>query len=194
MGHTMSEKDDIRKALLDERLLLSEERVHTCSRATQERLLKSPYWPKSGRVGLYAAVKNEILTHDLFQRALEQGLHVYFPRVEQGIRFYEVNGPEELRRGSWSIPEPIPDCPILSEEDNHRLDLLVVPGIGFTRDGFRVGYGKGFYDQYLGKYAARCVGLAYDFQIVDGFSKDSWDKPLSAVVTEKAIYKAKEAH
>jgi 5-formyltetrahydrofolate cyclo-ligase len=184
----MSSKDDIRKRVLADRVALAPEKVQELSTVVQERVLKSAFWPKSGRVGLYASVKNEVLAQDLFRQALEQGLHVYFPRVEQGIRFYEVNGPEDLQRGSWSIPEPKIDCPQLSEEEGHHLDLLIVPGIAFTKSGLRVGYGKGFYDQYIARYPGKCVGMAYEFQMQDNIPADTWDRQLSGVFTEKNLY------
>jgi 5-formyltetrahydrofolate cyclo-ligase len=125
------------------------------------------------------------MTQTLFQKALESGLHVYFPRVEQGIKFYEVNGPEDLEKGSWSIPEPKIHCRELVADA--KFDLLVVPGIVFNKDCFRIGYGRGFYDKFFSSLAVEVptVSLAYDFQVVDFFEQDVWDKPVKAVITEK---------
>ncbi len=167
---------------------MTAEMVADLSKNIQEKLIKSPYWPKSGRIGLYAPVKNEVLTQKIFQVALESGLHVYFPRVEQGISLYEVNGPEDLQRGSWSIPEPGIECTELAADE--ALDLLVIPGIVFTKTCCRVGYGRGFYDKYIASFEKpiTAVGLAYDFQIVDDVTLDTWDQPITAVLTEKNIY------
>ena len=179
-------KDEIRQALLQERLSLPEASVLAMSSAIQDTVLRSPYWPQHGRIGLYSSVKNEVLTFTLFQKALEQGLHVYFPRVEQGLKFYEVNGPEELQRGAWAIPEPIIECkPLL---DGEVFDLLIVPGVAFTKDCHRIGYGKAFYDRVMEDVGPVCVGLAYDFQVVPQIPTEPWDKILTAVVTEKRVY------
>lgn len=187
MGSLM-EKDLIRQEILKRRLELSLEKHQEISATVQDRLIKSGYFPKHGTIGLYAPVKNEIQTQKIFQHALECGLHVYFPRVEQGIQFYEVNGPDDLQRGSWSILEPKKECQELPE--GRRLDLLVVPGIAFTRRGFRVGYGKGFYDRYIELVQGRkqTVGLAFEFQIVGDFKADPGDQQLMAVITEKNIH------
>lgn len=181
------DKDTIRQNLLQERTGLSAERVSELSEIIQEHLVKSTLWPKSGRIGIYASVKNEVLTHKLFQMALEQGLHVYFPRVEQGLSFYEVNGPEDLQRGAWAIPEPQRHCPMLAEDE--KLDLLIVPGLAFTRDCRRIGYGKGFYDRVVGEISMQSLGLAYDFQVLEDFPGDVWDRRLDGVLTEKRLYK-----
>lgn len=178
-------KDEIRKSILERRLQQSDQAVLELSKNIQESVIKSRFWPQKGRIGIYSPVKNEVRTHLLFQVALESGLHVYFPRVEQGIQFYEVNGPDDLVRGSWSILEPSMSCEMIPEDD--ELDLLVVPGVAFTKDCARVGYGRGFYDRYIANLSSRVaiLGMAYDFQIVDTMPADQWDQALGGVVSEK---------
>ena len=180
-------KDEIRKKLLHERLSLTPEWVRENSDIIQEHLIKSPLWPQKGRIGIYSSIKNEVQTHRLFQTALEQGLHVYFPRVEQGLCFYEVNGPEELQRGAWAIPEPQKHCQGLG--DDEKFELIVVPGVVFTRDCRRIGYGRGFYDRVITEISMRSLALAFDFQVLDNFPDDTWDKRIDGVLTEKRLYK-----
>lgn len=184
---TTVDKLTLRQQLLQQRLDIANERMQEWSDIIQYHVLKSPFWPERGRVGLYSPMKNEVHTYRLFQLALEQGLHVYFPRVEQGLKFYEVNGPEDLQRGAWAIPEPHDPCPMLPQDE--KLDLLIVPGIVFTKDCHRVGYGRGFYDRVVGIVSERCVGLGYHFQVVNTAPLDEWDKPLNAVVTEQQIFR-----
>lgn len=186
----MTLKKQLRQKILEKRLNLSAEKVVDLSQQIQSNLLKSKVWPRSGKIGLYSSVKNEVQTYFLFRKALEQGLHVYFPRVEQGIRFYEVNGPENLKKGSWGIPEPDSSCESLEEEE--FLDLLVVPGIAFSKAGYRIGYGSGFYDRFLETRECRTVGLAYDFQIIDDFPVDPWDKKLSVIQSQQHIYECEK--
>lgn len=188
MSHEPVTKGDVRRLLLERRQALSGDEVRRLSACIQDRLIKSPVWPDKGHIGLYAPVRNEVMTQDIFQKALEKGLHVYFPRVEQGIRFYEVNGPEDLQRGSWSIPEPKKHCPP-RKKDVH-FDLLIVPGIAFTKSCYRIGYGRGFYDQFVANLIKESptVSLAYEFQVVDSFPLEEWDRPLYGVMTEKNFY------
>lgn len=181
-------KNDLREKILNERLALSAEVIQSLSQTIQDKLVKSQFWPTQGSVGLYFPVRNEVMTQSLFQKALEQGLHVYFPRVEQGIKFYEVNGPEDLEKGSWSISEPKIHCSEL--EPDMKLDLLVVPGIVFSKSCYRVGYGRGFYDKFFSGLLEEVptVSLAYDFQVVESIEQDIWDRPVKVVMTEKKIY------
>lgn len=174
--------------MLQKRVDLPADVVQEFSHAIQEKIIKSPMWPRTGRIGLYAPVKNEVMTQNIFQKALEQGLHVYFPRVEQGIRFYEVNGPDDLQRGSWSIPEPKIEC--IQRKPDEKFDLLLVPGIAFTQGCHRIGYGRGFYDKYISEIVkdAPTFALAYDFQVVESFPLEEWDQALFGVMTEKKFY------
>lgn len=162
--------------------------VEQLSTAIQDRMLKSGLWPKKGGIGLYAPIRNEVQTHKLFQRALESGLHVYFPRVEQGIYFYEVDGPEDLQKGCWGILEPKAHCqPVLPE---NRLDLLVIPGLAFSSACRRIGTGRGCYNKFLNgdEENGPVVGLAYDFQIIEMTLADQWDQTIHGVMTEKNFY------
>lgn len=168
-------------------------KVMECSTVIQDKILRAPFWPKNGRIALYYPIKNEVMTQTIFQRALEQGLKVFFPRVEKGINFYEVNGPDDLQKGSYGISEPKMSCPeILPEE---TLDLLIVPGIAFTKKGYRIGYGKGFYDSFItdNDIKTPTIGLSYEFQIIDTFPVSDWDQPLYGIMTDKNFY-SQDAH
>ena len=93
----------------------------------------------------------------------------------------------------FGIPEPVVGVKELVRA--RRLDLVLLPLVGFDHKGNRLGMGAGFYDRTLAFLRDRvhwkkphAVGLAYDFQRVDGFDVDPWDIPLTAVVTDKDIY------
>lgn len=151
--------------------------------------MSSAFWKVLKSVGLYSASKNEVETNRLFLDSLERGISVYFPRVEQGIRFYEVSDPEELQKGAWGIMEPKHSCPPLPGDQS--LDLLLVPGVAFDQSGYRLGYGKAFYDQVLALYYPNTIGLAYEFQLVHELPVEKWDRTVSRVVTEKKVYEFK---
>lgn len=181
-----SQKNRLRQSILEKRLSLTEENVLSISQKIQERLLASPFWIGKERIGLYSAIKNEIQTRLLFMRGLEEGISIYFPRVEQGIKFYEVKEPSDLQKGAWGILEPKDECPPLLKDES--LGLLVVPGLVFDRQGHRLGYGKGFYDAVLEQFPTQTLGLSYDFQIVDELPVEPWDRKVRRVLTEKKLY------
>ncbi|MBX7148080.1 5-formyltetrahydrofolate cyclo-ligase [bacterium] len=181
-------KEELRKEILAKRLSLSEGEVRESSQRIQTRLIKNSLWQDVENLALYSPVKNEVDTTLLFIRALEEGKNVYFPRVEQGLRFYEVNDPGDLQKGAWGILEPKDTCEEIEELAD--IDLLVVPGVVFDKKGYRIGYGKGFYDELLKKQALPTVALAYSFQVVEEIAKDEWDQKVQMVIAENDIYKA----
>ncbi len=181
-----SEKESIRKIILEKRLSLLPEEISRLSEMIQSRILKTALWKKCERLGLYHSTKNEVETNLLFMKALEAGSSVYFPRVEQGIQFYEVNEPSDLEKGAWGILEPKHSCTPLPKIE--KLDLLIVPGLAFDKTCHRLGYGRGFYDVVLEAYATCSIGVAYDFQIVEKLPVDPWDRHVKQVMTEKNEY------
>ena len=179
-------KEELRKTILEKRLVLPADQIHLLSKPIQEKLIKGPLWSSCEKVGLYAPIKNEVETKLLFMQALEMGYSVYFPRVEQGIRFYEIHDPSDLQKGAWGIPEPKDNCSSL--EKLEELELIVVPGIVFDKKGHRLGYGKGFYDNLLKNFPNQTVGLAYDFQVVEELPVDTHDCRLKKTTKGKKKY------
>lgn len=186
MTETSNKKDELRQAMLERRLALSADEVSQMGSAIQDRVLKHKLWANAERVGLYSAVKNEVETTMLFHKALEQGKSLYYPRVEQGLNFYEVHERGDLHKGAWGILEPKHGCQVLMADQ--KLDLLIVPGVVFDVRGFRIGYGKGFYDIYLASMELKAFGLGYDFQMVPEIPADNWDRRVGSVLTEKREY------
>jgi 5-formyltetrahydrofolate cyclo-ligase len=95
------------------------------------------------------------------------------------MEFYEIsNG---LQRGKFGIMEPTASTPI----DPSEIDAMIVPGIAFTRQGARLGRGKGFYDKYLSRkgFRAYTIGVCYPCQVVDNIPTEEHDKQLDLVVT-----------
>jgi len=70
-----------------------------------------------------------------------------------------------------------------------KIDLIIVPGIAFDKNGNRLGYGLGFYDRFLCslKEVATIVALAYDFQVLDEIPNDHHDVPVDTIITESKI-------
>lgn len=70
---------------------------------------------------------------------------------------------------------------ISNTDTSNQLDLVVVPGVGFKSDGYRIGYGGGFYDRFLSKFKPNTISLLYDFQLID-FKPDEHDQPVDELI------------
>jgi len=67
------------------------------------------------------------------------------------------------------------------------IDVILVPGLAFDRECYRLGWGKGFYDRLLKRAGGFSLGIAYSFQVLKRLPRDHWDIPVDAVVTEKEL-------
>jgi 5-formyltetrahydrofolate cyclo-ligase len=102
------------------------------------------------------------------------------------MEFLKVNDYDKMRPNKWGIPEPGKGAEQISSEE---LDLVVIPGVAFSRNGCRLGFGQGFYDRLLKKLRLETmtVGFAYSFQVQDKFSCTNHDQKVKRIVTEQGF-------
>lgn len=139
-----------------------------------------------GSVMLYLNMRSEVETIGLLEGLLNSGTQVCAPVVDtEQLELVprRIQSPRtELVRHPYGMLEPSEACPIFPTE---YLQLIVVPGIAFDRNGYRLGYGKGFYDRFLTKCPhAVAIGLAYEIQLVEDTFPQTWDVPVQHIFTE----------
>lgn len=134
------------------------------------------------RVAVFAARPGEVDLLSLLDMLPDR--EWYFPLVHEGRRlsFHRVCHHDEFVRGCWDIREPGPGCPELSAG---KMNLIVLPGAAFTRDGKRLGYGGGFYDTLLAGPAAGVplAGVCFPCQLLDNLPMESHDRLVDMVIT-----------
>jgi len=181
------EKAELRRALSAQRDALSPADVKKRSADVCRNLLQLPELATAKNVGVYLPIGNEVDTFPLVHRWLIQGIGVYLPvRVHEGpwhfVRFTEQTAFVMNRHGIWTPtdyePEPTP-----------TLDVILVPGLGFTPTGVRLGRGGGHYDRLLARAHGVFVGLAYNFQILEVLPCETHDIRLHYIVTETKIFR-----
>ncbi len=162
--------------------------VRTRSRRIVGRLTHLPEYARSRCIMLYWSCHNEVHTHNLVRQALKDGKRVAFPRCDtrrKEIHPFEVrNLSGDLEVGAFGILQPREDSGGLV--DLSQIDLCVVPGIAFDREGNRVGRGLGYYDRFLRKLGekTRKIGVGFAFQILDKIYPTDGDTSLDMIVTE----------
>ena len=105
-------------------------------------------------------------------------------QVDKPGRFPLFGGTEDLVPGFMDIPEPTASC---EPVDPQEVDLVLVPGVAFDRQGNRLGYGGGYYDRFLQQCAAPRVALAFATQLVDHVPTEPHDLRVHAVVTDEEV-------
>ena len=136
---------------------------------------------------VYLSMKSEVETHELVESLLNQGKQVIAPVVDtksgQLITRRIQNLEKDLVRHRYGMLEPNATCPIFPPD---QLQLIFVPGIAFDMNGYRLGYGKGFYDRFLPTCPdAITIGVAFETQLVEDTYPQHWDIPVKHIFTEK---------
>jgi len=163
---------------------LSPEECAAGSRSLLERLKEQVIWTNARSVLLFVPVGSEPDIRPLIGEALAQGKTVALPRHVDTGDFYEprvIRDPaSELHPGWLGVPEPGPMCTIFPA---NQLDFALVPGIGFSLDGGRLGRGKGYYDRLLAEVHGLKCGVAFDCQVLSGVPVEPHDVRLNCILT-----------
>jgi 5-formyltetrahydrofolate cyclo-ligase len=174
--------------MIEKREAMAPEMVDDLSQQICAEILKLPVVKDAGSIGIYLSFRNEVKAEKLFDSLHSQGKLVCTPVVAgtKDIDFVRLDSLSDVKKGPSGVREPTKRECIL--EDN--LDVLIVPGIAFDSHGFRVGWGRGYYDTFLSKSDKLIkIGAAYDFQIIDKIEAEPHDVRMDFVVTEKRVLK-----
>ena len=165
----------------------------TKSRTIQERLLELPDYQKANTILTYIGVKSEVGTGVIVQETLEEGKSMAIPYVTgEGLRAAFILSPAELEPSKFGLLDPVPEVRNNPERacTIESVELFVVPGVAFDRQGGRLGHGKAYYDRMLARagLGARFIALAFDCQIFESVPMTGSDIAMHSVITEKQIY------
>lgn len=181
----MTPKNEIRAAMRARRKAVTPVAREVAGRALSRRLFTAnpkldAVISKKGLIAVYLASKDEIDLADFISAAQSFGCPLVAPRWNGSeYELVKIGEPETLVKGPHGILEP-PSGPVVRPED---VRAWLVPGLAFTKDGGRLGYGGGWYDRLLGR-AAKCaakIGIAYTFQLVDELPSEPHDIRLTSV-------------
>jgi 5-formyltetrahydrofolate cyclo-ligase len=178
-------KRSIRQKLLKQRRALTGAECRQFSHAAQQLLFATDVYSQASAVALYAPIHNEVLTAALFSSARQSGKKVCYPRVNgESLEFLVVEEEGDLLPGAFGVAEPTGTAIMPLDE----ISLVMVPGVAFDRSGYRLGYGRGYYDRTFGSTRqAVLAGLAYDFQVVDELPTEDHDVHLDLLVTSSKV-------
>jgi 5-formyltetrahydrofolate cyclo-ligase len=142
---------------------------------------------KADVILLYYPIKNEISPLPLIEKAQKTGKKIAFPICNiknDTLYFRTINSINELTPSHFGIPEPLlsNEEPILTEHT-----VVIVPALAFSKDGHRLGYGKGYYDKFLRDFRGISVGFSYSSLVLDSLPTDKHDIPLKIIATESEV-------
>lgn len=182
------DKRALREKFKKLREALSEKEWSEKSQIICFHLINSNFFKDSQRIAFYYYINKEVNLTLAMERALSEGKEVYLPKThleKKELTFHRIFAFDELSKGVFGIPEPPLSNPVINLKD---LDLLLVPGLAFDVQKFRLGYGGGFYDRVLKETKAIKIGIAFSFQIIERLLFDPWDEKMDYILTERGLF------
>ncbi len=179
------EKSSLRKTLLEKRDATSFDLIKISSKQIQANLERIEDYRNAKSIAFYYPIGSEVLTQNLMLKILSLGKDVLLPKVQGGeLDFRKITDLNSLEKGSFDIMEPKDNC-----EKSDKIDVILVPTVGISADGNRLGYGYGYYDRFLAKTDAVSIALTYEKQIIKSVPSTENDVKINWIVTEDRILK-----
>ena len=163
-------KSKLRKQVLQEMKAVPQKQKIVMDQALTERFLNHPFYQEAKTIATYLSFPHEFQTQELIEQALKDGKKVLIPKTyAKGRMDFVVYHPQQLVKTSFGLLEPQGDLEVV---DASQIDLIHVPGLAFTREGYRIGYGGGYYDRYLEHFAGQTMSTIYPCQVQEFNSED----------------------
>jgi 5-formyltetrahydrofolate cyclo-ligase len=171
----------------------AQENKDELSREIVARCMSLPEYQQAKTVLFYLDVRSEVRTRNDLENALASGKKIVVPYCVDGeLELFHLTNPEELAVGMYRILEPKTELRSVEAHkvDVKEIDLIIVPGVAFDREGGRTGHGKGYYDKLLehARPDTPLVALAFECQLFDKIPMQDHDVYMDKVITEKAVY------
>ncbi|MET3574766.1 5-formyltetrahydrofolate cyclo-ligase [Bhargavaea ullalensis] len=188
------DKKEIRRAVLGWLRGLSEDDHRIKGRRAADRLISDNRFGEADTIGITVSRHPEIDTLPVIRAAWKAGKRVAVPRchpADRSMQFREITSFDQLETVYMDLREPAEGRtrPVAKEE----IGLIVVPGVVFSPDGFRIGFGGGYYDRYLAGYRGETVSLALEGQLTEGLPAEPHDIPVGSIMTESRTIECGEA-
>ena len=190
-SHLHSLKRQLRKTIRAEKGRHTRDELECKSASAVSAILANEHIVSAHVVAIYSSLPDEVDTSQAISELMAMGKDVYLPVVtsdtEMILRRYVSR--ESMHKGSFGIMEPDVASPrseadVTAETPPH-IDVIIVPGMAFDREGHRLGRGKGYYDRFLSSLECYKIGLCYDFQLFDAIPSEPTDVAMNEVICNR---------
>ena len=174
------DKKELRRQIREQKRAMTEEQIVTASQRLGELFLACEQYKAAKTIYGYLPYNQEVRTVPMLEQAMRDGKRVAVPKCYgDEMRFIYMDDLSKVEKGYANIPEPIADEPVADD----KTALVLMPGMAFTKDGKRMGYGGGFYDKFLAAEPNHpTVALCYDFQMVEDLPTEDYNIPVDCVL------------
>ncbi len=178
------EKNTLRQKMKETLHRISKPLYEHYSYQIAQTLYDDPLWKSSQTIGITISNPPEVDTYQIIRKAWDEGKTVVIPKClpkEKQMNFRILERFNQLESVYFSLLEPIEAS--TTRVDPEEIDLLIVPGLAFTMEGYRLGVGGGYYDRFLQNYHGKTVSLAFREQMVNQLPKEPHDIPVEKIIT-----------
>ena len=185
-------KNKMRQEIKEQRKNLTCDERERCDSKICERLRQLWLYRESQTVFTYVSLADETDTKKFIERALEDGKRVVVPRCIKGTRnmeFCVINSLNDLEEGAFGVLEPKVECEVYTDYSD---GFCIVPALAFDRKGYRLGYGKGYYDRFLADFCGKTVGICYNRFVIPEIPRGKYDKSVDLIITEKKVISTRQ--
>ena len=174
------DKKELRRQIRELKRAMTPEQIEQASLRLGELFLETRQYKNAKTIYGYLPYNQEVRTVPMLEQALKDGKKVAVPKCYgDEMKFIYLEDLTQVELGYCNIPEPIADGPVAEDETA----LVLMPGMAFTKNGDRMGYGGGFYDKFLAKEPNHpTVALCYSFQMVESLPTAEYDIPVDCVL------------
>ena len=174
------DKKALRREIREKKRAMTEEEIVDRSEKLGQLFVQSEAYRKAKTVYGYLPYNQEVRTVPMLEQALRDGKRVAVPKIYgDTMKFLYLDDLSKVEKNDMGIPEPIADTPVAED----KTALVLMPGLAFTEQGDRMGYGGGFYDRFLAEEPDHpTLALCYDFQMVDSLPTEEFDIPVDTVL------------
>ena len=162
--------------------------------AIAERFLRLHQYQSCRTLLIYVSIGTEADTLELIRSALADGKRVAVPKSypqTRQMRFFSINSADELSPGVYGVPEP--DETLCEQITDFDRCLCVVPALTYDLQGYRMGYGKGYYDRFLNDFTGYTVGITFSECLSRYLPRGRFDAAVDLIVTDKRIIRPRGA-
>ncbi|MGH2318141.1 5-formyltetrahydrofolate cyclo-ligase [Planococcus sp. SE5232] len=155
------------------------------------RLMEDPAFLAAETIGMTISAFPEVDTFDLMEKCWAAGKKVAAPKclpASRGMDFRMIEHRDQLEVVYMKLQEPIVAKTLYIKPGD--IDLLIVPGVVFSKQGYRIGFGGGYYDRFLAGYQGVTRSLAFDCQIAESIPVEAHDLPVQGIYTESGFINA----
>ena len=177
-------KKTLRKKFISERNSLASDYRNSSTNTIFATLEEQNFFEFSEKIFIYVGFGSEIRTENFIKKWINKK-QIFVPKIANDkMNLVHLKSWDELTPGHFGVLEPTP-----SDYYEGKIDLVITPSIVFDNNGYRLGYGKGYYDKYfVSREYDISVGLSYHKLLQDNIPKEDHDKKVDVIITEEKTF------